>query len=450
MSYAMDTIRTRVVSANAPAFGELVTHMGVACLDQALLSATNFSIALVLIRGAADAEYAHYVLAFSAMLLAVGMQNALITTQMSVLAPRYGQRQRLQFVSALAGAQYLLWIPLVLVAGLIAVCGDGFGLSPAHQRIMLATAVVVLAVFLREFIRQALFLYRMPWSLLAVDGLYAGLLLTAVTFATTTNHPALYAVTATGAAALTAGMLGLALFRRKAGWAAQPCRSVLATTWIHGRWALLGVIVSWLHAQGFVYLVWVMRGEQDVANVSASRLLIMPVAVMMTGVDSVFKPCGASWLTGGEEQRLFTVTRLQIAGFFLLGLVYVSSLLLGRDLISGHVLRKTIPGMTSLLLLWGAVCLLQIVRTRLGTLLQILRQFDALFYLGTAAAVVSLCLGYVAISAYGAPGAVAALIAGELTCLTGMALVFSQRKRSFDLRAGVWAGIQSDLPEKSS
>ena len=49
-----------------------------AVIDQALLSATNFAVGLLLIRYTSDADYGQYVLAFNALLLITSFQGALI------------------------------------------------------------------------------------------------------------------------------------------------------------------------------------------------------------------------------------------------------------------------------------------------------------------------------------------------------------------------------------
>ncbi|TAL57463.1 MAG: hypothetical protein EPN84_13675, partial [Legionella sp.] len=65
-----------------------------AVIDQAALSAANFLVGLLLIRHTSDADYGHYVLGFSTLLLLTGMQGAYIGGPLSVLAPRKTPEQR--------------------------------------------------------------------------------------------------------------------------------------------------------------------------------------------------------------------------------------------------------------------------------------------------------------------------------------------------------------------
>ena len=58
-----------------------------AVIDQALLSATNFAVGLLLIRQTRDEDYGHYVLAFNLLLLVTSFLGSLIGGPLAVLAP---------------------------------------------------------------------------------------------------------------------------------------------------------------------------------------------------------------------------------------------------------------------------------------------------------------------------------------------------------------------------
>jgi len=405
-------------------FREVLGDTAFAILDRTLLSATNFAVGILLIRRASEAEYGLYVLAHSAILLLIGFQNALITTPMSVMAPKQESSERRNFISTLGKTQYLIWLPLCIILILVSDLGRYFNIDTATAAIILAVAVVTLSVFLQEFMRHAFFLYMVPKYVLFIDIVYAVVFLGVVyLFTTASSAPAVYTITAMGVAGLFAGVIGVLLFRRRIGWKFGWDPSPLAAAWKHGKWALMGVTVSWLHNQGFLYLLSGLMGMVEVANVSASRLLFMPIPMMLVSIGSILKPRGAAWIACGEKRKLLQVTVLFTGGAVLVALMYTGLLLFEQKTVGDLVFNKDISDMNILLPLWGAVFLMQIVRTSLSILFQIFERFRTLFYIGAVSAVASLSLGYWAIHVFGAPGSLVGLIVGEVTYVICMGWV---------------------------
>jgi len=417
-----------------PHFREVLGDTAFAILDRTLLSATNFAVGILLIRRASEAEYGLYVLAHSAILLLIGFQNALITTPMSVMAPKQESNERQHFISTLGKTQYLIWLPLCFGLLLVSHFAHYLSLDVATQAIILAVAIVSLSVLLQEFIRHVFFVYMVPQSVLLVDIVYAVIFVGLVYFFTTASSaPAVYTITAMGLAGLLAGICGFLLIRGRNGWKFSWDLSPLAVAWKHGKWALMGVAVTWLHNQGFLYLLSGLMGMVEVGSVSASRLFFMPIPIMLVSVGSILKPRGASWIADGEQRRLFQITGLFTGAAVVVALMYAGVVFFERKRIGYLVFNKEIAEIDSLVALWGAVFVVQIVRSSLSVLFQILERFRVLFYIGTLAAVSSLSLGYWAIQLFGAPGSLVGLIAGELTYVVCMGWVLFEAR---DWRVG--------------
>lgn len=405
--------------------GNVLGHTAVAFLDRILFSATNFAVGVLLIRRTPDAEYGLYVLAHSVILLTIGFQNALITTPMLVMAPKQEPSERQNFISTLGKTQYLIWLPLCVVTLLASVLSYQFGVDSETAWIIFAIAIVALFVFAREFMRHAFFVYMLPQNVFLVDIVYAALFLGAVySFTTVSPSPALYTIIAMGAAGLLAGIFGFVLFSRRIGWKFTWDISSLRITWRHGKWALMGVCVTWLHNQGFLYLLTALEGIGEVASVSASKLLLMPITMMMAGIIPIIKPRGAAWLATGNKPKLLQITALLTGGVLLVAVVYSGILLFEQKRISGFLFNKEIAHMNSLLLLWGVVFITQIVRTSLSMLFQIFERFRTLFYIGTLAAISSLSIGYWTIHTFGTLGSLVGLIVGEMTYILCMGWVY--------------------------
>jgi O-antigen/teichoic acid export membrane protein len=223
-----------------------------------------------------------------------------------------------------------------------------------------------------------------------------------------------------GIAALGADIVGLTLFHRYIGWKFSWDPSLLTITWKHGKWSLMGIVVAWLHNEGFLYMLAGLKGSVDVARVSATRLLFTPAKLILSSCDTILKPRGAAWLARGEEHRIHRSIILLTGGCLVVALLYICCLLLGQKSLTVFLFREKLTGMSSLFTLWGIVSLLVICRTNLSIVLQIFERFSTLFYIATGAAIASLSVGYWAIHTVGALGSLVGLIVGEIVYLVGM------------------------------
>ena len=109
-----DSLNEAVPSSASP-----LRLFSTAIADQALLSATNFMAGLLMLRRVSDADYGFYVLITSALILVTGMQIALISCPMTVMAAKKEASERLGMSVNLLRRQYVVWLPLVPVALLV-------------------------------------------------------------------------------------------------------------------------------------------------------------------------------------------------------------------------------------------------------------------------------------------------------------------------------------------
>lgn len=402
---------------------ELVRHTSVSVVDQALNSAANFAVGLLLIRTIPTAEYGTFVLANTALYLAIGVENSLFTAPMSVLAPKLAAAEKHTFVAALGLGQLVIWLPLLVLSCIVAsILGSAGILDAGSVRLAWVTACVAGPFVVREFVRQALFIFSAPVAVLIADATYAAAMIAAVAAVTTTAAPGLYAVAAIGLAAIVATAAGGVVYLKMAGLPTHFDLQPLKQTWHLARWGLLGMAVSWAQHQGFLYLLAAVQGSEAVGHVSAARLLLMPIALVITGVGTILRPRCAAWLASDEARkamsRLLALTVATAIG----SLVYVLALWLGRDLIVGTLMRMPLGSLDALILVWAVVLLIEVFRENLMILLQVLERFDWLFFLALAGGLSALGGGYVLLQHWGAAGAVAGVAVGEAVYLVGIGM----------------------------
>jgi O-antigen/teichoic acid export membrane protein len=102
-------------------------------------------------------------------------------------------------------------------------------------------------------------------------------------------------------------------------------------------------------------------------------------------------------------------------------LAYFGLLWWGRDWVFDVLLRKRFAERDTMLLMWGAIFLLMVLRDQLSCALSANSRFRALTLLTLGCAVLSLTATGLGMQRWGASGALAGLLAGELASLVGMA-----------------------------
>ena len=401
-----------------------------AVLSQALLSAASFAIGLMLIRRTSDLQYGHYILAASAIALLVSLQNAFCGP---VLAARLG-RLDLAGRARLVGALLRERQAVVVGAGLAVIAAalawratgaqDGRGTA-----LLLAGVAASLAILHRECLRLVLFAHRRPQDVLRTDLLYVALMLAGVFAATRTAEAAVFAVAALGLAALASSALLSRALCRHEPWAQTAAPGLLRAVAPLAGWSTAGAAMHWTFSQGYVYLVAATLDVTAVAAIAATRLLLMPVNLLSTGIGSLMLPLATGWLDRHGAALLRRRLALFAAGMAAATAVYFAVLWLEREWVFAVLLRKQFAQRDSLLLLWGVLFLVMVVRDQFAYLIAAQQRFRALTLLTMASAGVSLVTSYAGMRQFGAPGALGGMLVGELISLGGILLLSRQPRR---------------------
>ncbi len=401
-----------------------------AVLSQALLSAASFAVGLLLIRHTAAAQYGYYILATNAIALLASLQNAFFGPSLAMRLNRLDLAGRTQLVGGLyAGQRQLLRIGAVVLLALAAALWAAGVLDAQTGPLVITTALVASALLLREYFRLVLLAYRRPHDVLRTDVVYVAMMLAGVWLATWSPAAATGAVFALGLAAATSAFLLAQALRRHEPWDDEQAHGVLRSIAPLAAWSTAGAAIHWAFSQGTLYLVAGTLDVTAVAAIAATRLLLMPVNLLSTGIGSLMLPLASGWL-----HRHGAGVLLRRLGWFALALTvvtgcYFAPLWLARDWIFTVVFKKQVEARDQLLLLWGLVFLVIVVRDQLGYLLAAQGRFRAMTLLTLVSAVISLVASYVGMLRLGVTGALVGILAGELLSLSGT-VVLSLRRPS--------------------
>ena len=405
--------------------------MSTAVVNQAVLSAASLLIGLLLLRHTTDLHYGYYVLGTTALMLMTGLQGAFIAPPMVNRLTHADLQQRADLVGGLFREQRNF---MRVAAAIVVACAAALWLLGVLDRhtgpLVIATTLAGVAVLNREFFRAVLLAYRRPQDVLRADLGYVAAMVATVSVAIWTPSPGVASILGLGLAAVLGGKLLQRRLVRHEPYNVHGSPGILRDIAPVGAWSTLGSGIHWAFNQGYSYLIAGTLGVPAVAAVSATRLLMMPVNLLSTGMGSVMMPLAARWLhfrgPASVMRRLAAIT-LALAT---LALAYFGVMWLLRDFIFGTLLHKHFADRDLLLKLWVGVFLLILCRDQMIWLLAVRERFRDLAVLTAFSAALALTASYFAMVRMGVSGALVGIMAGEILQVAGIVILSLREARA--------------------
>ncbi len=300
-------------------------------LDQLVLSALHFALGLLVLRFSSKEGYGVYALSWSLLMLLGGLQNAFVNTQLVVRAAGLPSDEQQRLCAAFLFSQSLLYAGLLIAALFAALIAYAFDALTAAG-LVATIAITFGGTALREFVRSVLRMQIDARAVFGIDIRYAAalVLLTAgaITFL---EHQWLPAT------AILALGLSSAIAAAPFCWKIWRHREALTRSWHHflssgaaGSWAALGVIITHVQSQSYVYLLSAFAGLAATAEASAARLLLTPVSLAFSSIQRMLLPHYVVLDRQDQHQqasrlarRLLIVTTIGLLGYAAV-LVYLS------------------------------------------------------------------------------------------------------------------------------
>lgn len=390
----------------------LARLFGSSIADQAMLSAANFGVGLILIRYAAEAQYGYYILAFNTMMLLTTLQGTFIGTPMVIRLPGLDETARRQWMGSLLRDQKWLGAAGGALALVVALAGWAMGLFDGESTLVVVAAIgLVLAALYREYLRGILLMYHRPQQVLGADAIYVAVLLAGCALAVRTPVAAAGALLAGTMAALAcAGVLRRVLANDIERDAAPGRLREIARM---GFWAASGGVIYWLFNQGYNFLTAATLDLAAVAALAASRLTLMPINLLLAGMQKQLTPLASDWMHGMGARRTLHRLMLFSLALALFTLLYGAVIWLLRDWIFLDLMRKDFPQRDLLLVLWIGLFVLMVIREPIMMVPLLRQRFRALSAATLVCALIALAISYVGMLQLGPVGAVIGILTGE-------------------------------------
>lgn len=389
-------------------------------LNQMLSSGGNFLVGIYLVRVLSLEEFGLYGIGYGICMLYIGVGNALILTQMVVNMPGKAPADKEQYATRMLCAVLLLGALLFVLTTLGAAAA--FVIRPDHIRFIapLCAITIASALFLcTEFFISFAYVQHRESLALTVNAVTMTVLFSGLGLARVAG------IQLTASTVLLLYAIGAAIGAGTAYWysrlpglhGAGRLLPDFFESWRYGRWALGGVIVTWMQTQTYTYALAFFLGPAGVGQANAAKIFIAPFSFLAPAIYKVVMPRLAE-LRESNPCKMLRVSMLVTGGLSLLTIIY-SALLLGTlDLVFEKVLGRQDPVIRSLVRIWCVVLIFQMIRGGGGILLQIQRKFRSLMLINIPSAVVTVAAAILLIHFLGTSGAIWGMAAGEIVLLT--------------------------------
>jgi len=383
----------------------------IASADQATLSALSFIISIVLIKTVSKVDYGYYSIGFSIALFLISIQNAIVNTPFAVLMVSKTDNAKKKYTASLFYGQFIVILPVVCIGVLTAAIAHFAGFNSTQTSVAAAISFASVGILFREFIRAYFYAEEMPYKAFKLDVLYVVLFLGCIGFIFLfLKISVAFIFILMG---LSGGLASLIYFRSHDWKYDKPAiKQSYKENWQYGKWALLGVIVWHIQNHGYLYLLGTLLGSIAVADVSAARLLMMPLFLARVGWMKIAIPHGSRLREKNQLDRFFKELVLVSIIFVLIVSFYATILFAFSEILQKYILAEKYAESFDYLLLWAAIFAIGFAGGNASYGLQVIKKFDLLSKVNMATMLVTLGCSYIGILNYGIKGGLTALIAG--------------------------------------
>ncbi len=387
-------------------------------VDQAVVSLTNFLLAFFLIKNGPKEDFGLYSIGYALILLAIGLNNALITTQMTVNAPQKSIEEQNVYCANLLVGQSIIFALLLITCFMTALLLDVFQVLERNLVLFsIFIGIASAAAAYQDFFRRYFYLKLRPNIVLYLDviqGVTIFAFLLVIKFVFSSIDWPITAIICYAIAACVAGTIGLCYAKLHLFAGLRPVWVTVKEAWVNGKWALSGVIITHLQTQSYAYFLAGVAGTARVAEANAARLLLSPLGLLNAGLTVVFLPRLAIMKSNQDYNSMNAV-----AGYLLLLLVsavvvYSLAIFCLKDWIIAVFLRKEYANIGFFIFLWAIVYLFQMVRANVSILLQVFLAFRSLTIANIPSALIVVVSSFFLIRSFGVTGGLLSLAAGEL------------------------------------
>lgn len=393
--------------------------------DQAILSIVNFGLSFILLKILSKDDFGLYNLIIPISLIFTSLQNALINTPLMVEYWNLDKEKRAIFVGSLTLLQKRVIALLIIL--IFSIAGIFFILTNNSKEtfIIFSFSILLAGILSREYLRNYFFTIELPEKAVWNDFRY---LILMVCFILAIYLLGMFTISAVltmiGLSSIISSMdLNNRLINHNDFGLA---RKHFLESFNHGKWALLGVIVTHIQTYGYIYLVGLFFATKDVGELAAIRLLFIPFSFITVGYSKIAIPRGSK-LISEKKYNKFIKEEFYFSIFYsTIILIYtvIVNLLPEKYLIM--VLKKEYISAIEYIPYYSIITILSIWGSTGSNGLQSFRKFEILSKINSVSMFIVLTMTFILIQISGIKGALLATIVGQLSNILGMWYYFNK------------------------
>lgn len=403
-------------------------------VDQVLLSGLNFAIGIALIRYASKETYGLYSQLFAGSLLATTLLGALIGAALTTLATRLEPEKRRALVANNLRVQWTASMVFALFACIgVSVLSFITVLGESPWLLAITFGGFIFTSGCREYCRTAFFIESKTEIVVILDAIFVcttiigGSCLLWLGEITTINIMGILSLT-NGIVAIIYSLPLFEISKNEMAWKKSLIN--FKEMWSLSKWALSGSIIGWTSNNSYLYLAGGFLGSFALADVNASRLLLIPISMLGMAWSKVAFPVFGQMIAEKKWMQLkkFLIkSTLALEG---LTVFYMIMLFLFLPWLSVNILGEKYKDISDLIILWGIYFFVNIARNVGGTLLFSFGIYRTLFWQGVSMLPILFICCLVLMPNLGAKGTICAMIIVEiLEFLINWIYLFPRAKR---------------------
>jgi O-antigen/teichoic acid export membrane protein len=394
-------------------------------IDQVIVSGSNFFTGLILGRFVSPTEYGVFVLAWTTLMIALSLQNALVCMPMSVIGAQKSETESATYWGSLLIVQVVLGIGICLIILVGSVILKNIStLSISYQSFLPLISTTILSCFFflgQEFFRRLLIIKLVLKDTLINDVVthsirVGGLLI--LLYAGTLNT--VHSLLVISVSFVIGTAFGFYKLFNSIQISYARIRHDLLESWQFGKWVMAEMLPYTLSVQGYIYLTALFIGVQSTAALGASQNILNATNILILSFSNIMMPLAAKrFNTGGNKALTKLMTKVgillavPIVGFYLFTILFAEEILV-------FVYNQNYGGYGMLLIICSIYFIISYFNRILQIMLYAKKKPDIGFFAKMLSFVVMVVLAYPLIKYYGVYGAAVGTVISQIIILAGL------------------------------
>lgn len=402
-------IKIRKIGLNNTVFFRSI----LAAFDQGLISLVNLIVQLILIKTVSKDEYGYYSLGLSIIMYLMSFQNAVVNTPITVSLAEKDEYEKNKYVASVFNGQFLFLLIICSIGAVISSVYLTFNRESLLAALIMSLFIGSFGVLNREFLRSFFFAEEKPLKVLKLDFYYALLYLSLIGVTSLVfklNVPLV--IIFMGLAASFDSLILNKSFKYKFNF--DEMKKSFKENWLISKWALIGITVTHLQGFSYLYIIGLFIGSAAMGEVSASRLLFMPLGLVINGWGNVIRPYGAKLREEGRLRSFYK--NLVLAGLLfpiivmaLTGILYYYS-----DIILKYFFTGNYKAIFEYLVFWAIMSSVGFIQANASYGLQVIKKFKSLALFNAFTMIITIISSIFLTQIWGIKGALSANLLGSL------------------------------------